>query len=317
MKKVITIGGGSGHTQVLKALKKMSEIEITGICPSTDSGGSTGILQKEYEGRGSIGDLTKCVVALCNNENLSKALLYRYENGPLHGHSVKNLLYHALEKVSSSTEALKEIWKICGLGPHRILPVTEEKTELCVRLSSDDVISGETNIDNISDNPLWDPKTHSISEVYLKPEVRASHQVLEALNGADFVIICPGDLYSSILPTLLPKGMKGSIQGSKAKIILIMNIMTKKGETDNYTADDFLEQIEKHLGRKADIIICNEAPIPENVLLEYSKEQKVELGSFAHSNDSRIVFAPLALITEEKIYSDPEIIKKTLTPILK
>ena len=80
MKKVVTIGGGGGHSQVLEALKGISGIKITGICPSTDSGGSTGVLQKEYQGSGYTGDLTKCIVSLCDDEILSKALTFRYEN---------------------------------------------------------------------------------------------------------------------------------------------------------------------------------------------------------------------------------------------
>lgn len=78
MKKLVTIGGGGGHSQVLKALKNIPDIQITGICPSTDSGGSTGMLQKDYDGKGYTGDLTKCVLSLCDNEILAKALSYRY-----------------------------------------------------------------------------------------------------------------------------------------------------------------------------------------------------------------------------------------------
>ncbi len=39
MKNVVTIGGGKGHAQVLKALKLLPEVTITAVCPSTDTGG--------------------------------------------------------------------------------------------------------------------------------------------------------------------------------------------------------------------------------------------------------------------------------------
>lgn len=318
MKKIITIGGGGGHSQVLKALKDVSDIQITGICPSTDSGGSTGVLQKEYEGSGYTGDLTKCIVSLCSDETLAKALMFRYENGPLHSHSVKNLLFHALEKVSGFEESLKAMWKVCGLGSHRVLPVTTEKTELCARLSIGNTISGETNIDTIAKNPLWNPAVHSISDIYLRPEVSVSKLVVEAIKESDYIVICPGDLYSSIIPTLLPKGMREAVQNSAAKIILILNIMTKKGETDNYTATDFIENIEKRLGRKADYIIYNNASIPDEVLLKYSLEQKVELGLLENSIDTRTIAVPLALITKTgQIFSDPQVIRETLDGIFK
>ncbi|MDQ5957964.1 MAG: hypothetical protein QG665_305, partial [Patescibacteria group bacterium] len=113
-------------------------------------------------------------------------------------------------------------------------------------------------------------------------------------------------------------GMKESIQNSRAKIILILNIMTKKGETDNYTATDFVEKIESRLGSKAEYIIYNNAHIPDDILLKYSLEQKVELGDFKDTNDKRVISVPLAVISEsDQIYSSPEIIGQTIETILK
>lgn len=317
MKKIVTIGGGGGHSQVLKALKGLRDIQITGICPSTDSGGSTGILCNEYNGNGYTGDLTKCLVALSDDEQLAGALMYRYERGPLHGHSVKNLLFHALEKVGSLHKALETMGRVCGLGVHRVLPVTEQKAELCARLHIGNTISGEANIDTIAKNPLWNPDVHSISDIYLKPQVRASAGAVRAIREADYIVICPGDLYSSIVPVLLPAGMKGAIKKAQAKIIVILNIMTKKGETDNYTAVDFVEAIERHLGRKADYIISNNAPIARMALLKYSLERKVELGSFHDINHGRIYSVPMAMVSKENlIYSDHAVIRKTIMSIM-
>lgn len=317
MKNFVTLGGGSGHSQVLKALKGIPGIRITGICPSTDSGGSTGMLQREYDGNGYTGDLTKCVIALCDDDVLAKALSYRYENGPLQTHSVKNLLFHALEKVSGTDEALETLWKMCGISPHRILPVTNEKTELCVSLKIGNTVSGEANIDAIAKNPLWNPEVHSISDIYLKPEVRASKSATEAIRQADCVIVCPGDLYSSVIPTLLPRGIKKAIRASNAKIIVVLNIMTKKGETDNYTAADFVEKIEKYLGREATHIVCNNAPIPQEILLKYSLERKVEFDPFKNSHDSRILSVPLATISESgQIFTDPKILRHAIEKLV-
>ena len=252
MKNIVTLGGASGHTQVLLALKDIPDIQITAVCPSTDSGGSTGVLQETYGSSGYLGDLTKCIVALSNNEPLAKALMYRYERGPIEGHSVKNLLFFALEKTGNLKKALSVMSDICHLNGHRVLPVTDKKTELRARLEIGNEISGETNIDNIAKNPLWNPNVHSIKNVYLVPSVSASHNVLSSIEKAEYIIISPGDLYSSIIPTLLPEGVTRSIKKSRAKIILFLNIMTKQGETDNYTASDFINTVEKYLGKKVD-----------------------------------------------------------------
>lgn len=316
MKKIVTIGGGSGHAQVLTALKKIKGIQITGICPSTDSGGSTGTLRREYNGGGYVGDLTKCMVALCNDDARARALSFRHQDGSLRGHSVKNVLFHALEETGGLEVALREMGMICGLGAHTVVPVTNEKTELRARLKIGDTVSGEANIDTIAKNPLWNPSVHAIADIYLKPEVRASRAAVRAIEKSDYVIVCPGDLYSSILPALLPRGMKTAIQKSRSKIILIINIMTKRGETDNYTAVDFIRNIEKRLGRKADYIVCNNAPIPAKALLKYSLESKAALRPLSRADDPRAISVPLAMVTEDgQVYSDPKVIRKTIQNI--
>lgn len=316
MKKVVTIGGGSGHSRVLKAIKNIPEIIITGICPSTDSGGSTGILKKQYDGSGYTGDLTKCFLAFCEDKVVREALMYRYESGPLHAHSVKNLLFHALEKVSDTDRALAAMGKICGLGEHRVLPVTTEKTELHATLKIGNTISGETNIDTIAKNPLWNPAVHSIDSLYLKPSVTAARGAKDAVVEAEYIVICPGDLYSSILPVLLPEGMKEALMESKAKIIILVNIMTKQGETDNFTASDFVAKIETELGKPADHILYNIAPISEETLLRYSLESKVEMTADTEG-DSRLIGCSMAEIAPDgSLVSSLEVIETELTKLI-
>jgi uncharacterized cofD-like protein len=318
MKNIVTLGGANGHTQVLLALKDIPDIKITAVCPSTDSGGSTGILKDIYGSSGYLGDLTKCIVALSNSKALSKALMYRYNSGPIEGHTVKNLLFFALEKTGSLKSALSVMSDICRLGAHKVLPVTDKKTELRARLEIGNEISGETNIDNIAKNPLWNPNVHSIRNVYLVPKVSASKNVLKSIEKAGYIIISPGDLYSSIIPTLLPIGVTKSIKKSGAKVILFLNIMTKQGETDNYTASDFINTVEKYLNKKVDYIISNNLKIPKKVLLNYSLESKVELSKFVKKSDKRVSFAPLAMVNKAgALVSNPKVIKKCVIDIMK
>ncbi len=238
--KVVTIGGGGGQAQVLKGLADIPNLTITAICPSTDSGGSTGVLQRDYETRGYLGDLTKCIAALCPDKVLSQSLLFRYGEGCLHGHSVKNILFLGLEKVAGLAKALEIMYRVCELGRHRVIPVTTESAELCARLKIGNTIEGETRIDMIAKNPLWHPDYHAIQDIYLRPSVQASQDACRAIEEADWIVLCPGDLYSSLLPVILPQGIKESFVNSQAKVVSIMNIMTKNGETDNYKTMDFV-----------------------------------------------------------------------------
>jgi len=314
MKKIVTLGGGGGHARVLQAIKDLPDVSITAICPSTDSGGSTGVLKFEYQGNGYIGDLTKCIAALCPDDSLSKALMYRFENGPLSGHSVKNILLFALEKTNDA-KALPLMWQICELGENKVIPVTNEKAELCAKLNLGNNIEGETNIDEIAKNPLWNPNVHAISKVYLKPKVSASAIAINAVKDADYIVICPGDLYSSIIPTLLPEGMKEAINESRAKIIVFLNIMTKKGETDNYSASDMLEKIEERLPRPADYVVCNNAPLPDEILIKYSLENKTELEGL-DTNDPRILCMPMAVVEDDQVFTSTQIIRQVIEKVL-
>ncbi len=310
---IVTIGGGGGHAQVLKGLKTLQDITITGICPITDSGGSTGKLANEYNGLGYLGDLTKCVVALSPNPTLAEALLYRYKEGCLHGHSVKNILLLALEQVTEPDMALDIFFELCRIKPHRVIPISRVPSKLCAKLKIGSM-EGETNIDLIAQNPLWHPDVHAIEDIYLKPEICADDTAVRAISKADWIIICPGDLYSSILPVLLPTGMKEAIINSRAKIIIVMNIMTKQGETDNYTTSDFIHQIEKRLGKECDAILCNTSPIPEERMIEYTLEGKTQL--LPPVEEPRVFSAELLETTSKgELYHDPTAVAMALKQI--
>lgn len=318
MRKIVTLGGGSGHAQVLTALRTIPALEITAVCPSTDSGGSTGVLAREYGAGGFSGDVTKCIGALAEDRAFQNALSYRFKTGTLQGHTVRNLFLHALIEQYGPEQGLKELWRLARIFPHRVLPMSYERADLCAELSFGGTMVGETAIDTIAKNPLWHPSVHAIDEVYLRPTIQANPTVLHAVADADYIILCPGDLYSSLIPTLLPEGMKSALKATNAKIILMLNIMTKKGETDNYTAHDFVTKIEERLGRSVDYILHNNQSIPEEVLATYySSEQKVEFVATALDRDDRLLEAPFALLTPDGyVVSNPEVIKLVMEELL-
>lgn len=315
MKQIVTIGGGGGHAQVLQALKGLPDLTVTAICPSTDSGGSTGELIRDYGCLGYLGDLTKCIAALCPDEKLSAALMRRFEGGCLRGHSLKNLLLLGLSQTEgiSHDDALALMYRICNIGNHRVIPVSLERTELCAKLKFGGNVAGETNIDNLASNPLWSADIHAIRSIYLRPAIRASTQATRAIKGADHCIICPGDLYSSIVPVLLPRGIKQAFQRTNARIIVVLNIMTKRGETDGYCAEDFIREIETRTGKPCDAILYNDAPIPKHSLFRYRLERKVRLSTRKLKSDPRLVrISTLNVDANGRIYHDPRAIRIAL-----
>ena len=268
MKKIVVIGGGTGVFTVLSGLKNYPQ-ELSAIVTIADDGGSSGILREEF-GILPPGDIRRALVALSSSSPLlAKLFNYRFKNGSgLRGHNFGNLFLAALECITGDfNKALKEAGNILGIKG-QVLPVSFDNTKLCAKLENDFVVTGESNIDK----PKHDGNL-AIKEVFLDPLVKANREALSVIKHADAIIIGPGDLYTSIIPNFLVKGIKEAVRKSKAKKIYVCNIMTKFGETNNFTAETFLSVLEKYLGKGIiDYFIVNIEKPKAIYLAKYRKE---------------------------------------------
>lgn len=270
-KNVVVIGGGTGVFTVLTGLKKYP-YNLSAVVSMSDDGGSTGILREEF-GTLPPGDIRRALVALSKTDNkiVSELFNYRFKgNGSLSGHSLGNLLITALEKITGSfDQAVKEAVKILNVQG-QVIPVTLKPTFLHAELSDGRVIKGETNIDI----PKHDGSI-SIKRVFLKPKVSANPEAVKAIIDADVVILGPGDLYTSILPNLITSDIVKAINKTKAKVVYVVNIMTKFGETYNFAASDFLRVIQDHLGDAViDYCVINTEMPTGEILARYAKDNE-------------------------------------------
>lgn len=271
-KNVVVIGGGTGIFSVLTGLRKY-EYNLSAIVTMADDGGSTGILREEF-GTLPPGDIRRALVALSRTDNkiVSELFNYRFKSkGTLGGHSLGNLLLTALEKITGSfDQAVKEAVKILNVEGE-VIPVTLKPTFLVAELENGKTILGETNIDI----PKHDGSV-PIKRVYLKPTVSANTEAIEAIKKADVVILGPGDLYTSILPNLIVDGIPQALDKTQAKVIYIVNIMTKFGETYGFKASDFVKTVQNHLSKKViDYAVIN-TEMPTGELLKRYAEDKEE-----------------------------------------
>ena len=267
MENIVVMGGGTGTFTVLTALKKYP-IHLTAIVSMADDGGSTGILRDQY-GVLPPGDVRRALVALSDSSETMRELFnYRFGSGGLQGHSFGNLFLTALEKVTGNfASALQEASNILNINGE-VAPVTLDNVRLCARLADGKIVRGETNID-IPRAPHRSP----IEEIWLEPEARMNPSLKRILKSADLIILGPGDLYTSIIPNLLVPGVKDEIAKSKAKKVFLCNLMTKRGETDGFTGEDFLKTIEQYLGKNVlDAAIFNNKKPPERLLRKYHRE---------------------------------------------
>ncbi len=313
-KNVVVIGGGTGIFSVLTGLKKYG-YNLSAIVSMADDGGSTGILREEF-GTLPPGDIRRALVALSATDNkiVSELFNYRFSGkGSLGGHSLGNLLLTALEKITGSfDQAVKEAVKILNVEGG-VIPVTLLSTSLVAELADGTVIKGETNIDI----PKHDGSV-PIKRVYLNPEVLANPEAVAAIKNADVVILGPGDLYTSILPNLVVKDIAQALHETHAKIVYIVNIMTKFGETYGFKASDFVRVVQEHLGGKIiDYCLIN-TELGTGALLKRYQEDREEPVAYDNSNfkNGVKVIAGDFLRKGKYLRHDPKKIAKALTEII-
>jgi len=274
---------------MLSSLKDLP-VDITAIVSMADSGGSTGRLRDEY-GVLPPGDVLKCLIALSPFEQARDILQSRFGgDGKLKQHNAGNLLLVFLSQYLSgdfaqAVDALGQILQIKG----KVLPVTTDKATLVAELEDGTFLNGETEIDIVHGD-----RQSKIKRIFLVPhnsKLEVYPPVLSAIKEADFVVIGPGDIYTSIIPNLLVPGLVSALQNTQAKVIYFPNIMTKFGESDDFTTKDFVQVVEKYLQRQVDHVIANETmpetSVTEKYLLENARPVIIA------SDDERIIRADL------------------------
>jgi uncharacterized cofD-like protein len=272
MKRIVTIGGGTGSYVVLRGLKDFP-CEITAVVSMFDSGGSSGVLRDEF-GVLPPGDVRRCLVALSEGsraEILRELFNYRFENGgALKGHSFGNLLLVALSNIyGSDIEGIRKASELLDIKG-KVLPVSLDKAQLHAVLEDGSEIAGETNIDV----PKHDGDMQ-IQKVFLKPDANVYEETTSAILSADLIVIGPGDLYTSLIPNILVKGIPEALRESTAKKVFICNLMSKWGETHDYNASDIAKEMLAYSGLpRFDYVVCNTAEMDTDLVQAYAKENK-------------------------------------------
>lgn len=275
-KKVVVIGGGTGTYTVLLGLKKYP-LDLTAIVSMMDSGGSNRILRDEF-GILPTSDIRQCIVALAsdNGNGLIRELFtYRFHNGiGIEGMTFGNLFMAAVADIYGSQE--EAIEKTCRLldVKGKIIPVTLDNSHLVARYANGAQVLGEHAIDE----PSGTNGTSRIVELSLFPPAKANKKALQAIQEADLIVIGPGDLYTSLICNLVVDGVAEAVAKSKAKKVFIVNLMTKFGQTNGFSARDHLREMEKYLGQSViDICLVNKKIEVSRAVMQRYEEEHAEL----------------------------------------
>ncbi|MBW4487708.1 MAG: YvcK family protein [Trichocoleus desertorum ATA4-8-CV12] len=263
--KIVTVGGGTGLSTLLRGMKTYSA-NITAIVTVADDGGSSGRLRREI-GVLPPGDIRNCLAALADEERLVTELFqYRFRAGDgLTGHSFGNLFLTAMNDITGNLEqaiaASSEVLAVRG----RVLPATLSDVRLWAELADGRRIEGESSITAAQG---------SIVKIGCTPEnPPALPRVLQAIREADYIIIGPGSLYTSVIPNLLVPEIADAIAQRKVPRIYVCNIMTQPGETQGYSVADHIQAIDAACGQRLFDAVLVQSKIPSaHALIRYAQE---------------------------------------------
>ena len=198
------------------------------------------------------------------NEDVKKLLKYRFKNGSLENHAVKNFLLAAMYDIKGNLTDAVEV--LCNLLDIKgtILPISDDVIEIVGHYDDGKKIVGEEQITKNGE---------PIKELTYNKKIKVNKKVFTAIDEADLIIFSPGSLYTSVLPHLIIPSVAERINNSKAKTMYVCNLFTQPGETDNFGVSDHLKVLEKYV--RVDAVIANNAKLPRKELKTYmTKEQK-------------------------------------------
>jgi uncharacterized cofD-like protein len=309
-KKIVALGGGTGTHTVMSGLKRFDDedehfkLDLTAIVSMADDGGSSGVLRDEM-GVLPPGDIWQALTALSNAEaEWREVLNYRFTEGGLNGHRMGNLFLAALEKCHGDPiEGIRAAHKLLNVRG-KVIPITREPMHLKAELIDGSVLRGEHEIDNAGHS------RSPIRECVLDTPVDANPEALEAIRAADIIVIGPGDLYTSVIPVLLVNGVTTALAESKGKIVYVVNLMTKRGQTDGFTSTKFRDVISRYCHPAPLHYVIQNGSVPSDQLLRRYAEEGEEL---VFDDLLRI---PLQRICREKLIS-PEIMEPVPGDVLR
>ena len=312
--RVVAIGGGTGLSVLLRGLKELTS-NITAVVTVADDGGSSGRLREEL-GVPPMGDIRNCIAALADAEPAMTDLLqYRFpgngREGTYEGHAFGNLLIAALTDIEGGDfeEAVRASNRVLAVRG-KVVPVAPSPLTLHAELADGRQIEGQSAI----------ARARGIARVWITPaDADVSREALEAIASADLILLGPGSLYTSIMPSLLVTGLRAALERSTAPRAFICNVATQVGETEGFGLSDHLAALRAHgLDGLVDAVLANDnfaahappnypaAPVRPNVARAAPSQPPVILRDVvddgnAHHHDPHKLAAAVCALHERRL----------------
>jgi uncharacterized cofD-like protein len=261
--KVVAFGGGTGLPVLLRGLRDRVG-DLTAVVTVADDGGSSGRLRQEL-GVAPPGDVRNCLVALAGRRRLAEVFNYRFEApGDLNDHSVGNIIIAALADMAGGfCEGVEQASRFLRTKG-RVYPAAMESLTLVVRYADETVTRGESVVHETGKQVL---------EVSVEPSgIPAPQGVIEAIEVADVLVLGPGSLFTSTIPSLLGGGVREALEDFTGPVVYVANVMTQQGETGDFTVSDHVWAIAEHVGPVVTDVLVHAGDMPPGTLARYEVE---------------------------------------------
>jgi uncharacterized cofD-like protein len=260
--RVVVIGGGTGQSTILRGLKEHTS-NLTAIVAVADDGGSTGALRDEL-GIPPVGDIRRCLAALADADSLvGEVLEHRFEGrvrdaapdagGPLGGHAVGNVLLAAMTQLEGGDfeEGIRRANRVLAIRG-QVIPATASPLTLHAKTYVGETVDGQSRI----------TKTRGIEKAWVTPpDAAPCADAIVAISEADLIVLGPGSLYTSLLPSLLLPGIRDAVASSPALRVFVCNVATQDGETLGMDLAAHVDGLAAHVGNGiVDVVLANNHP---------------------------------------------------------
>ncbi len=248
---VVALGGGHGLAAALRALRRFAE-PVTAVVSAADDGGSSGRLRREL-GVLPPGDIRKCLVALAEDGNVwAEALEFRFGDGEPDGHALGNLLLAGLSGTTADfAAAVSEVGRLVG-AVGTVVPATTEPVVLKADVDGR-AVEGQVAVSRSEGR---------IGRVAIVPEdAPAPERALEAIAGADLVVLAPGSLYTSLLPVVCVGELRDALVGAPGRVVQVCNLASQVPETEGLSGVDHLRGVFDHGARVDTFLYDRSSPL--------------------------------------------------------
>lgn len=288
--RIVALGGGHGLYATLSAARRLTP-HVTAVVTVADDGGSSGRLRSELDVV-PPGDLRMALAALASDSPHGRLwatiIQHRFGgSGALAGHPIGNLLLAGLNEVlADPVAALDELGRILGVKG-RVLPMCPIALQIEADVAG---LESDPRISRVIRGQVAVATTPGkVRRVRLLPgDPPATRQAVDAVLGADLVVLGPGSWFTSVIPHVLVPGLVAALEATKARRAVVLNLAAEPGETAGFSAERHLHVLAQHApGFSVHDIIVDAARVP-------SQRERDQLRRTATLLEASVTFADVS-----------------------